>query len=197
MGGVVVLCGSARDATCSWRELAPHELALAWPLARLFGAGPDLAAWRTATRAWLSGDARRRLGALFTARGVIVALARYAARGSRPEAVLDVPWLAALEVTPEPRYHLALLSALASRARSAGCASLRLSGHGPSAAALAAAAARLRLHAEPDGWRWWLAAGAAPVPSGPSDRGFRSVTMASRAVEAFARDGKSGGRSDP
>lgn len=157
-----------------WFDLGPEELGLAWPLARLCGLAGDLAAWRTTAEAWLEGDRRGGLGALANASGVFVALARFSLAGSPPKAVLEVPWLGALEVTPQPRCLEALLGALARRARVSGCSLVRLARSGPSAAALADLAARLGFEPEAKSWRWAIAlpeavAGARPVPEpGPS-----------------------------
>ncbi|MCX8100882.1 MAG: hypothetical protein RMK81_06420 [Geminicoccaceae bacterium] len=136
-----------------WCDLGPEELDLAWPLARLCGAAADLAAWRATAEAWLERDRRGGLGALANASGVIVALARFALAGS-PAAVLEVPWLGAVEVTPRPRCLEALLHALGARARACGCAAVRIARSGPSAPALAELAARLGFEAEPTRWRW-------------------------------------------
>lgn len=139
-----------------WYDLGPEELGLAWPLARLYGLAGDLAAWRATAESWLEGDRRGGLGALANASGVIVALARFRLAGS-PSAVLEVPWLGAVEMTPRPRCLEALLHALGARARAWGCAAVRLARSGPSAAALADLAARLGFEAEAKSWCWAIA----------------------------------------
>lgn len=137
-----------------WYDLGRDELGLAWPLARLCGAAGDLTAWCTTAEAWLDRDRRGGLGALANASGVLVGLARFALTGSPPQAVLEVPWLGAVEVTPRPRCLEALLHALGARARACGCAAVRIARSGPSAPALAELAARLGFEAEPTRWRW-------------------------------------------
>lgn len=146
----------------SWRALSAEDLPLAWPLARLVGAARDLEGWLDLAGRWLAQATLERggLGALVNPSGLLVGLERHrprsgpssnrAALGAEP--VLEVPWLAALEVTPEPRCHAALLLALESCARAFGCAVIRLARGGPTAEELDRLAGRLDLVAEPHGW---------------------------------------------
>ncbi len=168
--------GDDPDPWC-WRLLGPEELPLAWPLAALAGAAPNLASWIERAGRWL---ARARLeggglGALCTARGVLVGLAHLRPRpgaglaGGGP--VLEVPWLVAVEVTAAPRSLPALLDALACCARAAGCDALRVAREGPCATALAGLAAARGWRAEARHWCW----------SRPDGGGAGSVVPAPRA----------------
>jgi len=146
----------------SWRALARADLPLAWPLARLVGVARDLEGWLDLAGRWLAQAAAEGggVGALVNPAGLFVGLERHRPRpGHRSngtaleaEAVLEVPWLVALEVTPEPRCHAALLSALAGCARAWGYARIRLARTGPTVDLLDRIAARFDLVAEPDGW---------------------------------------------
>lgn len=167
----------AEAGAWSWRVLELGELPIAWPLAQLFGAGPDLATWCAEVRAWLEEDARRQIGALLNACGVVVALARYEFAPRPDGTTLEVSWLAALQVTIEPRYHEALLRALAACARRAGCTRLRILRSGAAANALAVVARQLGLEDEPDGWRWLLA------PKAPGSLSIQPILLHS----GFAR----------
>ncbi len=157
----------------SWRALVREDLPLAWPLVRLAGVARDLEGWLALAERWLAQAAAEGggLGALVNPSGLLVGLERHRPRpghrsdgsGLEAEAVLEVPWLVALEVTPEPRCHAALLLALESCARAFGCATIRLARTGPTADVLDRIAVRLGLVAEPDGSSWTAATGRPPV----------------------------------
>ncbi len=150
----------------SWRVLAREDLPLAWPLARLAGAACDLEGWLELAGRWLAEATAEGggVGALVNPAGLLLGLEWHRPRPGRrldgstleAEPVLEVPWLAALEVTPEPRCHAALLSALESCARTFGCAAIRLTRSGPTAEELDRLAGRLGLVPVPEGWCWTI-----------------------------------------
>lgn len=164
----------------TWRALEREELPLAWPLARLAGVTGDLGGWLDLAGRWLAQAALEGggLGALLNPTGLVVALERDRPRPSEEAApgaiarasVLEVPWLVALEVTPQPRCHAALLQALAHRARARGFRAIRLARAGPSAEPLARLADRLGFEPAPEGWCWPLADRAEPAHPAPAAR---------------------------
>lgn len=139
----------------SWRPLGRGDLALAWPLASITGAAPDLATWRALAGGWLADAARENggLGALVSPGGVLVALARHRIQGRGGRRLLCVPWLRTLEVTATPRNLEALVRILVQLARRAGCAVLELVADEASRDGLAMLADRLDLARQGD--RWW------------------------------------------
>lgn len=139
----------------SWRPLGRGDLALAWPLASLTGAAPDLPAWLELAGGWLAAAARENggLGALASPGGVLVGLARYRVQGRDGGRLLRVPWLRTLEVTATPRNLEALVQILLQLARRAGCAVLELVADEASGDGLAMLADRIGLARHGD--RWW------------------------------------------
>lgn len=139
----------------SWRPLGRSDLALAWPLASLTGAAPDLPAWLELAGGWLAAAARETggLGALASPGGVLVGLARYRVQGRDGGRLLRVPWLRTLEVTATPRNLEALVQILLQLARRAGCAVLELVADEASGDGLAMLADRVGLARHGD--RWW------------------------------------------
>jgi hypothetical protein len=150
----------------SWRPLSPDDLALAWPLACLTGAAPDLPAWLALARGWLAGASQESggLGALANPGGVLMALARHRLHTRAGIRVFSVPWLRALELTAAPRCLEALVLALAQLSRRTGCAMLELVAEEATQDRLAALADRLRLARRGGCWRREFGPGAEIVP---------------------------------